>query len=222
MMKHNFSFWIILFVVVFNLVQSSLKFNIPSNRDKCFQTELYIEGALLVRYVLSGFEEDYKDNEITQLFKNIKIFVKDEKGKYIYETELKNRKDKFVVHIKETGNYLVCARYYKPRREKNLSDKVVLGLKIRNDFTYTDVEHSLHKQDITEFWQKIWEIKKNMRPSIESAKIELNEEDKTAKSLISSVNTYYALCCLQLVIVFVSCIYVIFTSQDFLKKKSII
>ena len=61
-----------------------------------------------------------------------------------------------------------------------------------------------------------------MRPSIESEKLELKEEDKNAKSLISSIYTYYMLSCIQLVIIVVSTIYTIFMYQDYFKKKSII
>ena len=51
----------LLFLSSFNLIETSLKFNIPSHRDKCFSQELYMEGTLLVRYDLTGFERDFKD-----------------------------------------------------------------------------------------------------------------------------------------------------------------
>ena len=35
---------------------SSLKFNIPNNRDKCFSEEIFQEGTLLIRYDLKGIE----------------------------------------------------------------------------------------------------------------------------------------------------------------------
>ena len=211
-----------IFLIGFNLIESSLKFNVPSHKEKCFQTTIYIEGALLVRYHLTGFENDYKGDELIDLFKNIKIFIKNEKGQSIYETELKSRKDKFVIKLKENGNYLVCTRYFKTRRSKGLSNSVLMGLKLRTDYDSKNLEETIHKEDINQFWRKINEIKREMRPSIESEKHELKEEDKTAKSLISSVNTYYMLSCIQLVIIVVSTIYTIFTYQDYFKKKSII
>ena len=61
-----------------------------------------------------------------------------------------------------------------------------------------------------------------MFPSIESAKQELQEEDKTAKSIISSVNTYYKLCCVQLAIILIITIYTVVSYQDFFKRKSLI
>ena len=98
----------------------------------------------------------------------------------------------------------------------------MMGLKIRNDYVYTDMDKTLQKEDINNFWKKIRNIKKDIRPSIEASKNELNEEDKTAKSLISSINTYYKLCCIQLVIIIVATIYTVVSYQDFFKKKSII
>ena len=219
---YTLSLFMLIFLLSFDLIESSLKFNIPSFRDKCFNKELFIETNLLIRYDLTGFEKDFNSNEQIELFKNIKIFVKNEKGINIYETELKNRKGKLPVHITEYGNYLICTRYYKPRRGKDLPNSVVMGLKLGTDFQYTNIEQSLHKEDINNFWRKIRDIKKDIRPSIESSKQELKEEDKTAKSIISSVNTYYKLCCIQLVIIIVVTIYTIFMYQDFFKQKSII
>ena len=213
---------IFLLFISFYFIKSSLKFNIPSYRDKCFQHDQYLPGALLLRYDLSGYDQYFKGPEERELFNNIKIFVKNQSGKNVFETTLKGKKDKIVVFLREADNYLVCARYYKPRRGKELPGNVLMGLKIRSDYDYTDVENSLHKEDINNFWKKIRLIKKDMQPSIESAKQELQEEDKTAKSMISSINTYYKLCCVQLVIILVLTIYIVVTYQDFFKKKSLI
>ena len=212
----------LLFLSLFNLIETSLKFNIPSYRDKCFNQDLYIEGTILIRYDLTGFEKDFQGNNQTELFKNIKIFIKTEKGKIVYETELKSRKDKFAVLLKERGNYQICTRYFRPRRGRELPNTVLMGLKIRNDYHYTNIDQSLHRQDVQNFWTKIYDIKRDIRPSIEASKLELKEEDKTAKSIIVSVNTYYVLCCFQLVIIFAMTMLIIFNFQEFFKKKSII
>ena len=223
MVKNNrISLSILLLFSLLNVSDSSLKFNILSFRDKCFSQEFYIEGSLLIRYDLTGFERDFPRNKATELFKKIKISVKDDKGKNIYETELKSRKEKFVIFIKNAGVYKICARYHKIRGERELSGNVLMGLKIRNDYQYKNLESSLHREDIDNFWKKIGDIKRDIRPSIEASKLELKEEDKTAKSMISSINTYYILCCFQLVIIVVTTIYTIFGYQEFFKKKSII
>ena len=214
---------IFLFLSLFNLIESSLKFNIPSHRDKCFSQELYMEGTLLVRYDLTGFENDFKDQASQEeLFKSIRIFIKDEKGKTIYDTELKSRKEKFAIFLKERGVYQICTRYYKSRRAKFLSNNVLMGLKLRNDYQYTKLEESLHIEDITNFWKKIREINKDMRPSIEASKLELKAEDKAARSILTSINTYYILCLFQLVIIVIITIVTIYNYQDFFKKSSII
>ena len=220
--KNKYLLSIILFFCSINYISSSLKFNIPHHKDKCFNQEIYFEGSLLIRYDLSGFERDFPQNRQQELFKNIKIFVKDEKGNNVYETELKSRKDKFVVFIKNHGVYQVCARYFKPNRERALSTKILMGLKIRNDYEYTRLDESLHKEDVDNFWKKIREIRKEIRPSIEASKLELKEEDNTAKSIIKSINTYYVLCCFQLAIIIVITIFTIISYQEFFKNKSII
>jgi len=222
MLKIRNIFYFFVILTIFKNINSSLKFNIPSYRDKCFQTEIYTEGTLLIRYDLIGFEDFFKDKEQEELFKNIKIFIKNEKGKNVYETSLKNRKDKFAVLLKEAQVYQICTRYFKPRRARELPGFVMMGLKIRNDYQYTELENSLHKEDVNNFWKKIRNLKKDIRPSIEAAKVELKEEDKTAKSIISSINIYYKLCIIQLVIIILVSVYTVVTYQDFLKKKSII
>ena len=214
---------IFLLLSLFNLIETSLKFNIPSHRDKCFSQELYLEGTLLVRYDLTGFENDFRDaNSQEELFKNIKIFIRDDKGKTIYETELKSRKEKFAVFLKERGTYQICTKYNKPRRGRILSNNVLMGLKIRNDYQYTKLEESLHKEDVNNFWKKIREINRDMRRSIEASKLELKAEDKAAKSIITSINTYYILCIFQLVILVIVTFLTIFNYQEYFKRKSII
>ena len=215
-------FSIFLILTFFNYINSSLKFNIPSYRDKCFQIEVYIKGTLLIRYDLTGFENYFKGEEQKELFNNIKVFVKNEKNQNIYETSLKSRKDKFAILLNEPQVYKVCARYFKPNRGRELPGFVMMGLKIRNDYQYTDIDNTLYKDDVKDFWKKIRDIKKDLGPSIEAAKSEINEEDKTAKSMISSFKIYYKLCCIQLVIIIIVTVYTLVTYQDFFKKKSLI
>ena len=214
--------YLLLFISSFNFIKSYLKFNIPSNDDKCYGQEIYIEGNLLVKYDLTGFEKDFKDNEQKELFKNIKVFIKNEKNKNIYETELKSRKEKFALRIKEPGQYKVCARYYKPRRGRELNPNIMMALKLRTDYDNKNIENTLKTEDVTHFWQKISEVTKDIRPSIEAAKSELNEEDKTAKSIISSISLYYKLCFIQLAVIICLTAYTLFSYKDFFKKLSLV
>ena len=222
MIKFRKIFTIFILLVSFNIIKSSLKFNIPSYRDKCFQQEIYMQGTLLIKYDLTGYEDYFKGQDQQELFNSIKIFIKNEKGQNVYETSLKSRKEKFAVLLKEPQVYQVCTRYFKPRRLRELPGFVMMNLKIRNDYHYTELENSLHKEDVNNFWKKIANIRKEMLPTIESAKTELKEEDKTAKSIISSINIYYKLCVIQLIIIIIVSIYTVVTYQDFFKKKSII
>ena len=199
-----------------------MKFNIPTDHDKCYGQDFYLEGNLLIKYDLTGFERDFNENEQKTLFQNIKVFIKNENNKNIYETELKSRKEKFAIRIKEPGHYQICARYFKPRRGRFLSSNVLMSLKIRTDYGNKDIKDGLMREDVNNFWKRIHEIKRDIRPSIEAAKIELIEEDKTAKGIISSVNIYYKLCCIQLAIVIILNIYILVTYKDFFKEVSII
>ena len=224
MTKYKYCLVFFLILCSFNLVETSLKFTIPSYKDKCFQHTILVSSTLIIHYHLSGYEKDFNENEQKELFNNIKITIKkEESGQIVYETPLKGRKDKFPVLIEEYATYLVCARYYKPRRAKDLPNYVLLGIKLGTSYDYySEVGNSLQKSDVQHFWKKIREIKRDMSPTIEASRLELKAEDKTAKSIISSINTYYILCCVQLVIIVIVTIFTIVSYKDFFKTKSII
>ena len=214
---------LLILISLFNIIESYLKFTIPSDHDKCYGQDFYIDGNLLVKYDLTGFEKDFPtENDQKNLFKNIKVFIKNNNGKIIYETELKSRKEKFAIRIKEEGHYQICAKYNKPRRSRDLSNNILMALKIRTDYGNKDIKEGLMREDVDHFWKRIREIKRDIRPTIEAAKIELTEEDKTAKNIISSVNIYYKLCCIQLAIVIILNIYILVSYKDFFKELSII
>ena len=159
---------------------------------------------------------------LTELFKNIKVFIKNEKNKIIYETDLKSRKEKFVIRIKEPGQYKVCARYNRPRRGRELNQNILMALKLRPDYNTKDLDNTLKSEDVTHFWAKIADVSKDIRPSIEAAKSELNEEDKTAKSIISSISLYYKLCLIQLAVIICVTAYTLYSYKDFFKKLSLV
>ena len=220
--KHIFlSFYLML--ISFSYINSSLKFNIQSNHEKCFQQEIYLEGTLLIRYDLSGFEKYFKGpEEQFQLFQNIHIKIKNEIGHDIHISELKSRKDKFAIYLKYTGIYQICVYYNKPNNLRDLPDDILMGLKIRSDYHYTEIEKSLHKNDIKDFWNRIKAIKKDIFPSIEAEKKEIEEEDITTRSMINSIYTYYYLCLFQLIIVIIMIIFTIGNFKKYFKSISII
>ncbi len=222
MIKFRKIFTIFILLVSSNIIKSSLKFNIPSYRDKCFQQEIYMQGTLLIKYDLTGYEDYFKGQDQQELFNSIKIFIKDEKDNNVYETSLKSRKDKFVVLLKEPQTYQICTHYYKPYRGKELPGFVLMGIKIRNDYLSTEIEQSLSKKDVNHFRKRIKNLKKHMVPSIESAKREIQEEDNTAKSMIKSINIYHTLCYIQLTIIIVITIFTLFSYQGFFKNRTVI
>ena len=214
---------LIIIICLFNVINSYLKFNIPSNNDKCFEYKIYVNANLLVKYDLTGFDKEFKsEEEQKNLFKNIKVFIKNEKNKNIYETELKSRKEKFALKLEGPGSYKICARYNKPRRGKDLKNNILMALKLSTEYDYKFVDDGLKKVDVFNFWEKILSIYKEMRSSIEAAKLELNEEDSTAKSMISSINIYYKLCLIQLAVIILLTIYNLWRYKDYFKKLSLI
>ena len=219
---NNIFISIYLTLITFHFTNSSLKFQIQSNREKCFQQEIYMGSTLMVHYDLTGFEPYFIGESQTELFKNIKIFIRNDKGKNIYETSLKSRKNKFATYIDGNGFFQICTRYYKPYREKELPKQVMMGLKIRNDYLYKELDQSLLKEDIKGFWKRIRHIKEDIFSSLQAERAEIEEEDKIAKSIISSINTYYSLCLIQLFIIIFIVVITLYNFKSFFKGKSII
>ena len=213
----------LILISIFNEIKSYLKFNIPSDYDKCFEKEVYSEGSILIKYDLTGYDKEFKnENEQKNLFKNIKIFIKNKKNKNIYETELKSRKEKLAVKLQGPDRFKICARYNKPYRGRELNKDILLALKLTSNYDYKELNVNLKKSDVSNFWEKIYSIKRDMRDSIEAAKSEINDEDSSAKSMISSINLYYKLCCIQLSVIILLTIFNLWSYKDYFKKVSLI
>ena len=218
--KSNF-LKIFIFSLLFNLYHSSLKFNIPNNRDKCFSEEMYQDGTLLVRYDLKGVESIKKEHQ-ENVLNNIKLFVKDPTDKIIRELYLINRKGKFAFQAEKEGFYKICARYYKTWSVKNLPQDVLLGIKLRSDYEYKEIENSLQIKDVENLVNQIKNLKYKVIPSISSSRKEIDEEDKMAKAMISTSNLYFLLTLIQVILIFIVVFYQIFNLKRFLSSKKII
>ena len=217
----TFIIFITLMFSFLNLSNQSLKFNIPNNREKCFTEEIYTNSTLLIRYDLKGVESIKADNQ-EKVLKNIKLFLKNPKGKIIKELDLLNRKGKFAIYIDMEGVYQICSRYYKTWSVTELPKDFVLGIKIRTDYEYQSIESSLEKKDLDQFWEEIRILKGKVLPSISSSKVELDEEDKMAKTIISTSKLYLKLSIIQLILIVIIAVYQIFNIKNFLLKKQII
>ena len=217
----TFIIFITLMFSFLNLSNQSLKFNIPNNREKCFTEEIYTNSTLLIRYDLKGVESIKADNQ-EKVLKNIKLFLKNPKGKIIKELDLLNRKGKFAIYIDMEGVYQICSRYYKTWSVTELPKDVVLGIKIRTDYEYQSIESSLEKKDLDQYWEEIRILKGKVLPSISSSKVELDEEDKMAKTIISTSKLYLKLSIIQLILIIIIAFYQIFNIKNFLMKKQII
>ena len=219
--KQNLFFYFILFFSLIYISQSSLKFNIPNNREKCFVEEIFHNGVLLIRYHLKGIESVKKEYQ-EKVLQNIKLFVKNPKGNIIRELYLINRKGKFALHIEMEGSYHICTKYYKIWAVTELPKDVVLGIKIRTDYDHKSLEESLEKKDVNQFLDEMRALRSKVIPSITSSKIELDEEDKMAKAIISTSKIYFKLTIVQLVLIVIIAIYQIFSLKKFLTSKQII
>ena len=216
-----FIFFLILFITLFNFSHSSLKFNIPNNRDKCFSEEIYMGGTLLIRYDLKGIESIKKEHQ-EKVLRNIKLFIKDPNGKIIRELYLINRKGKFALRVEKEGIYSICSRYYKTWSVSELPKEVLLGIKIRSDYEYKKIDQGLQTKDVKKFLEQINTLKYKVIPSISASKKELEEEDKIAKAIISTSDLYFILALIQLIIIFFVAFYQIFNLRKFLSSKRII
>ena len=213
--------FLIYLLSLFCFINSSLKFNIPNNRDKCFAQEIYSEGTLLIRYDLNGLNA-IKSEDQEKVLSNIKIFVKNPRGKIVHELYLNSRKGKFAIYVTINGYYQICSRFYKTWTYSNLPKEVVLGIKLRSDYEYKELQQGLHREDLNEFIQKMLAVRKNVVPSIHVSKLEIEEEDKMAKAIISTSNLYFILSLIQIILIFIIAFYQIFHTRKFLYSKRII
>ena len=216
-----FILFLSLFFQLFNYSSSSLKFNIPNNREKCFAEEVYATGTILIRYDLKGIDSIKKENQ-EKVLQNIKIFVKDPNNKIIRELNLVNRKGKFALRVEKEGFYYICSKYYKIWSVTYLPKDVLLGIKISHDYSNMDVEEGLKRNDVDNLREQISSLKYKMIPSISSSKKEIDEEDKMAKAIISTSNLYFILTLIQIILIFIIAIYQIFNVKRFLSNKRLI
>ena len=219
--KNSYIFYLIIVLTIFDYASSSLKFNIPNNREKCFAEELYNDGTLLIRYDLKGIEFVEKEHQ-EKVLKNIKLYVKDPHGKIVKELFLIDLKGKFAIKTEEVGIYYICTKYFKTWKVTQLPKEVLLGIKIRTDYTFKRIDESLKKEELSDLMEQIRQVTLKVIPSISSSKMEIDEEDKMAKAIISTSNLYFNLALLQLLLIFIIAIYQIFNLRKFLSSKRII
>ena len=125
--KNSYIFYLIILLTIFDYALTSLKFNIPNNREKCFAEELFTDGTLLIRYDLKGIEYVQKEYQ-EKVLKNIKLYVKDPHGKIVKELFLIDLKGKFAIKTEEIGVYYICAKYFKTWKVTQLPKEVLLGI----------------------------------------------------------------------------------------------
>ena len=170
---------------------------------------------------LKGIEYVPKEHQ-EKVLKNIKLYVKDPHGKIVKELFLIDLKGKFAIKTEEAGLYYICAKYFKTWKLTQLPKEVLLGIKIRTDYVYNRIDKVLKKEELSDLMEEIRQVAIKVIPSISSSKMEIDEEDKMAKAIISTSNLYFNLALLQLLLIFIIAIYQIFNLRKFLSSKRII
>ena len=153
-----FLLYLSLFFQLFTYSSSSLKFNIPNNREKCFAEEVFMTGTLLIRYDLKGVDSIKKENQ-EKVLQNIKLFVRGPDNKIIHELNLVSRKGKFAFRVEKEGFYYICSKYYKIWAVTDLPKNVLLGIKIGHDYSSKDVEDGLKRNDVDNLREQISSLK---------------------------------------------------------------
>ena len=104
----------------------------------------------------------------------------------------------------------------------DLPKDLLLGIKIRSDFSYKNVDEALKSKDVNNFLDQINSLKYKVIGPISSSKKEIDEEDKMAKAIISTSNLYFMLSIFQMVLIIIIAIYQIFNTKKFLSNKRLI
>lgn len=215
MLSHYF-----LFLSLIPLCFSSLKFDLPINKYKCFLEDISFEATLLIRYDLS-FPNITNTNEI---IKNVEILVTNDNGVKASNFYLEKRKGKFAVYLKEESIYRICVKYHKSYSIPNPPQGTLMGIKLSTEYEANEpkVEEALQKEEIEIFKKKIKDIKSELDPSVNVQEKEIRNENRTAKKIIKSGRLYYYATIIQLIVVIGVGMYHLINFRRFLSSNKII
>lgn len=212
---------ILLTILQIIITFQSLKFNIPTLREKCFQADIYIPGNILVRYDITGLSSTYSESQVKEILHKTEVFIKNINGTIMTGRRLDNRKDKFVTHLKESGAYFICAYYKGTDFAKKLPNDVLMSLKIRTDYEYTRTDKFMNKKELDNFKEKIKIIKKNTFNTVKEELREIEEESKIEKSIYGSSSLFKKLTILQLIAILIIGVFHAYNFRKFLQGKFI-
>ncbi len=203
-------------------ILSTLKMNIPNNRDKCFIENVFDETIIFIKYDVSGYDKNLDIEELKLIFNGIIIFIKNNNENIIYKQYLNERRGKFLFLIKEAGEYRICTRFDSKTIAKKLSDEVVIGLKIKKSNDKKIINKSLKKNDLKDLDRKIINYENNINNLNHEIKYLIKSDNKLTKEIKRSGDLYIVLNIIQtIIIIFIGIIYLIYFI-NYLKTRNIL
>lgn len=222
-MKTNNTFVIFSSLLCFliNFVDASLKFKLISDKDKCFFEELFTGSVMMVKWKLTGLDED-ESPAAKGILNKIYIYVSNEPdGKILLSNQLNKAKGKFSFHADKEGYYKICVRYVQGWGMG--SKELIMGIKINSDnMDEPDITSAIKFQDLDIAHQKVKEILNEGKLINERQKYELTSEDTIAQAQMKNSRSYYIMTVVQFVFVLSVGIYQIYNFKNFLASHNLI
>lgn len=198
----NLLIFIIIVSFLFQNAFCSLKFVIQNKEKRCFIENVDGAGVFMVKYNVGGFESETTEEEERHVSENFRFDVhKDGNDKYpFFSFTIKNKKGKQAINTEGIKEIKICFTYEKgiSRKVKDHKD-LYIGLKFYAENTQEQYsEQSLTKDAVNSFRGKVNLIKSIFNPFLVSQKTEMDQEDQTAKTIISTSTMYYYLAFIQI------------------------
>lgn len=211
---------IITLIILIKLTYESLKFPIPTDREKCFIEEIGIGDSILIRWDIAGLPEDKEKAD--KAISNIRLTVRSSTGEQIHSKAFPNKKDKIVLTPKTDGSFYICTRYYEGWGERQ-PQGLYMGLKISSQYTL-DVNYSkaLGKESVVKLDNRIEHIHQKILSSTKIQDRDIKEELETATAILKSSTLYFNLTVIQLIAVIGVGMYQILMFKKYLSINKII
>jgi hypothetical protein len=196
----------------------SLKFELSSERPKCFLEELYSGYVLLVKWKVSGVnEENEKMKE--QFLNSIQIFIQKESGEVFKREYLKSEKGKFSFKSEEDDTYKICVSFH---GGWTVTYPALVGIKLSSEnMDHPNLENAIKTQDINSFSSKTKEILDKTKEYVEIQKSEIKKEETYAKDHIQFSLSFYYVTVFQIIVIVGLGFYQVFNFRKFLASNNV-
>lgn len=213
---------VITLIALLKLTHASLKFPIPTDREKCFIEEIGTGDSILIRWDIGGLPEDKQLAD--KAIGNIRLIVRSSRGDEVHSKPFPNRKDKIVLTPKHDAvTFYICVRYHEGWGEHQPKG-LYMGLKISSQYTTIDVNFSkaLGKETVVQLDKRIEHIHQSILSSTKIQDKDIDEELETAKAILKSSNLYFNLTVFQLIVVIGIGMYQLIMFKRYLSLNKII